>query len=114
MLLRSKSKYYIDMEVSKTGGDGWRFTGVYGEVKAVEVQDVGDVGRFVNTASTLECRGCVPRTSTRSFSTMRRKGACKGTGVVGSIHGALELCGLNDLGFCERCFHMEEQVDQWE
>ena len=33
LLLQSKSKYYIDMEVSETGGDGWRFTGVYGEVK---------------------------------------------------------------------------------
>jgi hypothetical protein len=33
MLLQSKLKYYIDVEVSETGGDGWRFMGVYGDAK---------------------------------------------------------------------------------
>ena len=31
VVLRSKSKNHIDLEVSETGGVKWRFTGVYGE-----------------------------------------------------------------------------------
>jgi hypothetical protein len=33
LVLRSKSKFHIDMEVLVTGGDNWRFTGVYGEAR---------------------------------------------------------------------------------
>jgi hypothetical protein len=29
LVLRSKSKFHIDMEVLVTGGDNWWFTGVY-------------------------------------------------------------------------------------
>jgi hypothetical protein len=31
VVLKSKSKNHIDLEVSKTGGEKWRFTGIYGE-----------------------------------------------------------------------------------
>jgi len=31
VVLRSKSKNHIDLEVLETGGDKWRFTGIYGE-----------------------------------------------------------------------------------
>jgi exonuclease III len=33
LVLRSKSKYHIDMQVETTGEDKWRFTGIYGEAQ---------------------------------------------------------------------------------
>ena len=31
MVLKGKSKNHIDVEVLETGGQKWRFTGIYGE-----------------------------------------------------------------------------------
>ena len=36
LVLRSKSKYHIDMKVETTGEEKWRFTGIYGEAQTEE------------------------------------------------------------------------------
>jgi hypothetical protein len=98
MVLKSKSKNHIDMEVQETGGDKWRCTGVYGEpemknktwelMEELKEQD-GDhllwlcAGDFNEILYHYEKEGGIPRTQ-----------AC-----LDRFKEVLETCELDDLGF---------------
>ena len=98
MVLKSKSKNHIDMEVQETGGDKWRCTVVYGEpemknktwelMEELKEQD-GDhlpwlcAGDFNEILYHYEKEGGIPRTQ-----------AC-----LDRFKEVLETCELDDLGF---------------
>jgi exonuclease III len=122
VVLKSKSKNHIDMEVLETGGQTWRFTGIYGDpdlkyktwelMEWLQDQDNEQlpwmcVGDFNEVLFHHEKEGGVPRAQS----------------CLDRFKGALEVCDLDDLGFTGDIFtwrnkhttgdtHIRERLDR--
>jgi hypothetical protein len=101
--LHNYSKYHIDMDVKDENGREWRFTGVYGEPQ---------IDLRWKTWDTLGSLIMVPTKpwllvgdfNETLFAHEKEGGRLRCQQQMDSFRGALELCGVEDLGYEGDCF----------
>jgi exonuclease III len=100
MELKSKSKNHIDLEVSESGGDPWRFTGIYGESQEGMKYKTW---LLLEDLSTQQQRGqpwlCAGDFNEILFQYEKEGGVQRPQVCMDRFKRALELGDLHDLGF---------------
>ena len=100
LVLRSKSKYHIDMKVETTGEEKWRFTGIYGEAQTEEKYKTWDLlGRLHSEMTNHMAWLCAGDFNEILYSYEKEGGAPRSQGCMDRFRGVLEVCELQDLGF---------------
>jgi hypothetical protein len=104
VVVRGKSKYYIDMEVSVTGESAWRFTGMYGEPHADIKYKTWDVLRKLHGENAAGLPWlCAGDFNEILFHHEKEGGVPRSQACLNRFKEALEWCDLTDLGLLEMC-----------
>lgn len=105
LVLRSKSRYHIDMEVSETGGGSWRFTGVYGEARTEMKYKTWEMLEHLgNQQVQSQPWLCSGDFNEIFFQHEKVGGAVRPQSCLDRFKGALEAYDLQDLGFAGDVF----------
>jgi hypothetical protein len=98
LVLKSKSKNHIDVEVSEIGGMSWRFTGIYGEPleKNKTWQLMEDLSMQQQSNQAWLCAGDFNEIL---FQNEKEGGVQRSQACMDRFKQALEVCELHDLGF---------------
>jgi exonuclease III len=106
LVLRSKSKYHIDMEVLETGGSWWRFSGVYGEAHSERKHKTWEMMEELR----LQQPQGIPWLCAGDFNEVlfhheKEGGVPRAQSCLDRFKASLERCELHDLGFIGECSH---------
>lgn len=100
VVLKSKSKNHIDLEVSETGGEKWRFTGIYGEPQSNLKYKTGELIEWLKNEDREHLSWlCVGDFNEILFHHEKEGGVPRSQSCLDQFKGALEVCELDDLGF---------------
>ena len=124
VVLRSKSKNHIDMEVLETGGSRWRFTGVYGEARSEHKYKMWEVLEELKQQHVAGVPWlCAGDFNEILFHHEKEGGVPRAQSCLDRFKMALEFCELDDLGFTGDVFtwrnkqtkgepHVRERLDR--
>lgn len=99
--IREKLKNHIDMEIKENNGRVWRFTGIYGEPCAESKHETWSLmhclfQQYENNPLPWLCAGDFNEIL---FHHEKEGGVTRSQACLDRFKEALELCGLEDLGF---------------
>lgn len=108
--LRNFSRFHMDLEIKEEDGFKWRFTGMYGEPRTEKKHLTWKLLRILHNQASLLwlCAGDLTEVL---FAKGRNE---KTQACMGRFREALELCGLEDLGFEGDKFTWRNNNHRWE
>lgn len=123
MILRSKSKNHVDLEVLETGGAKWRFTGIYGEPQSELRYKTWELLDWLRRQDDDHLPWlCAGDFNEILFHHKKEGGIPRPQVCMDRFKGALEGCELDDLDFSGDIFtwrnkqtkgktHIREKLD---
>jgi len=122
VVLRSKSKNHIDLEVLETGSDKWRFTGIYGEPQSDLKYKTWERMEWLKDQDNEQLPWLYVGDFNEILFHHEKEGGSRSQSCLDLFKGALEVYELDDLGFSGDIFtwrnkqtigntHIRERLD---